>query len=293
MISSRKAIPMTTAMKRQAAEARLASESRQGTAAARDRAAAQRDQLAVARDLAATERDRVSAMRDHQSRTAALEAARLVADLDREDGGRDRRDAGRDRRDASRDRRDADRDRRDADRDRDQAAEELEALTFDELTKTRRRGPGLRDLEQAINRASLTRQQLAVAYVDVDGLKALNDSEGHAAGDELLKNVTDVVRSDLRRYDSIVRLGGDEFLCVLPGAGICGASSALGHARESIARAVRHGSISVGVAELEPQDTWETLVARADQDLIAKRGLEASRVIAAQDNWSQKRATRS
>jgi len=52
--------------------------------------------------------------------------------------------------------------------------------------------------------------------VDVDGLKAMNDSRGHAAGDQLLREIADSIRAHLRPYDLSVRYGGDEFLCALP-----------------------------------------------------------------------------
>lgn len=134
---------------------------------------------------------------------------------------------------------------------------------------------GLHDLEQEIDRARRTEQQLAVAYVDVDGLKTLNDSQGHAAGDQLLRSITGAMRASMRRYDLIVRLGGDEFLCILPGAGISGAASAIDHVRDSIA-SVGHGSISAGVAELAPQDSWEGLIARADEDLLVNRARDTA-----------------
>lgn len=54
-----------------------------------------------------------------------------------------------------------------------------------------------------------------MAYVDAVGLKTLNDTEGHAVGDELLKRVVQLIRTHLRPYDLIIRLGGDEFLCAM------------------------------------------------------------------------------
>jgi len=65
-----------------------------------------------------------------------------------------------------------------------------------------------------------SRDALAVAYVDVVGLKAVNDSRGHGAGDALLQRAVDGIRGHLRSYELIVRLGGGEFLCVMSGATI-------------------------------------------------------------------------
>ena len=61
-----------------------------------------------------------------------------------------------------------------------------------------------------------------VAFIDVDGLKAVNDERGHADGDELLRGVVQCVKRNLRPYDFIVRFGGDEFVCVLCGQNLSG-----------------------------------------------------------------------
>ena len=55
-----------------------------------------------------------------------------------------------------------------------------------------------------------------LAFVDVDGLKEVNDSEGHLAGDALLQLVGETIRANVRPYDVIVRYGGDEFVCAMP-----------------------------------------------------------------------------
>ena len=64
-------------------------------------------------------------------------------------------------------------------------------------------------------RARRAQQPLLVAFVDVDGLKAVNDEYGHAAGDTLLRAVVTALSSMLRPYDVVIRYGGDEFICVL------------------------------------------------------------------------------
>jgi diguanylate cyclase (GGDEF)-like protein len=61
---------------------------------------------------------------------------------------------------------------------------------------------------------------LSVAMVDVDGLKAVNDQYGHDAGDELLVQLAQIARRSCRRGDAVGRYGGDEFLFVLPEAGL-------------------------------------------------------------------------
>lgn len=240
-----------------------------GAAKVRDEAAVMRDEDAIDRDLAAGERDRLAGLRDEQARH--VDRGSLPPRQQGEYAALDREHAARDRERAARDRERAARDREQAIRDRDAASRDLLALTTDDLTKTRRRGPGLSELQREIDRARRTNQPLTVAYVDVDGLKAINDTDGHTAGDDLLVGITDALRSDLRSYDSIVRLGGDEFLCVLPGVGIDAARAALHHVRDWILESTEHGSISIGFAQLESEETRESLIARADRNLMTNR----------------------
>lgn len=72
-------------------------------------------------------------------------------------------------------------------------------------------------LQLELAHAKRNKEQLAVAYVDLDGFKEINDKFGHAAGDALLRAVADRMRGALRAGDTIARLGGDEFVIVLPG----------------------------------------------------------------------------
>ena len=76
----------------------------------------------------------------------------------------------------------------------------------------------MRSVVHEIARANRSAEPLTLAFVDVDGLKTVNDTQGHAVGDTLLRNVVTARRSGLRETDLIVRYGGDECLCVLPGA---------------------------------------------------------------------------
>ena len=70
-------------------------------------------------------------------------------------------------------------------------------------------------LEREINRARHGNGHLVLAYIDVDGLKQVNDSHGHGAGDALLRDVAGAIQKHLRSYDTLVRVGGDEFVCAL------------------------------------------------------------------------------
>jgi diguanylate cyclase (GGDEF)-like protein len=108
-----------------------------------------------------------------------------------------------------------------------------------------------------------------LAFVDVDGLKATNDSLGHAAGDRLLREIVGRIRAHLRSYDLIVRYGGDEFACLLT-LSTSETARRFEMVRAELAEAGQ-GSITVGLAELRPQDSVEDLIARADQALYRQR----------------------
>lgn len=70
-------------------------------------------------------------------------------------------------------------------------------------------------LQQAMSQAQRRNQRLAVAYIDLDGFKSINDHHGHEAGDQLLTTIATRMRQALRENDTIARLGGDEFVAVL------------------------------------------------------------------------------
>ncbi len=108
-------------------------------------------------------------------------------------------------------------------------------------------------------------------FLDIDGLKATNDSRGHRAGDALLKRVGGVLHTHLRSYELIIRLGGDEFLCALLDATIQNVRHRFDQITSELALEPEGGSVTVGFAELAPGDTPMALIDRADTDLIAAR----------------------
>ena len=101
------------------------------------------------------------------------------------------------------------------DRQRRRAHRELERrATFDALTGCYNRGAILELLERELAREDGA--GIGVIYVDLDKFKPVNDTLGHAAGDELLAGVAERLRELTRREDDVGRLGGDEFLVLLP-----------------------------------------------------------------------------
>ncbi len=156
-------------------------------------------------------------------------------------------------------------------RDRARAALDRELAESDDLTGVRRRGPGLGQLAKEIDRARRASQSLVLAFIDVDGLKRVNDTRGHLAGDALLRSVADALRTRLRSYDLIIRVGGDEFICALPDSEVESVRHRFAEAGDALAASPTGGSISVGYAQLCAGDSAETLIARADANLLAER----------------------
>jgi diguanylate cyclase (GGDEF)-like protein len=268
----------TTDQREHNAQARLAVADRRDAAAhARDLAATARDQAADARDLTLAARDDAEAQYHRAGAGSGAEsvirgaAARSRAARQRAMAAEQRALAARDRRAAAHDRARAAAERSQALADRQALARELAAAACDALTGARTRAAGLTELDLELDRCRRTGAPLVVAYVDVVGLKAINDSEGHAAGDAMLKRVVAHISAQLRPYDLIIRLGGDEFLCAMSNVTFADARARF----RLIAAAITpsptdDGAIRTGFAALRPDDDGAgALMARADTELIA------------------------
>ncbi len=247
-------------------------------AAARDAVAQARDLAALARDQAAELRDRKlaarGAAREAQGRAKTGVAIVLLAAEDRRRAAADRAAAaeGRiraaaDREQAARDRELAAHDRSQAQADRDTLLAQLAIAETDQLTGTRTRAAGLTDLGHEVDRAHRTNGRLVVAYVDIVGLKAVNDAHGHFAGDALLQRAVRGIRRRLRSYDLIVRVGGDEFVCAMPDATIEGARQRFAEIETTLKADPDPCEITVGFAALAPEDSPAELIQRADAEL--------------------------
>jgi diguanylate cyclase (GGDEF)-like protein len=195
----------------------------------------------------------------------------LRAALDRRRAAEERAGAADERARATEERAVSARERDLAARDRAQAAAERAASETDELTHVRRRGAGIEQLRREIDRAARACDQLVVTFIDVDGLKQVNDSQGHLAGDALLVAVADSLRTCLRSYDLIMRFGGDEFVCALPNADIKDVRERFAQVSDRLAATPPRASITVGFAQLDKNDTPEDIIHRADSDLLAHR----------------------
>jgi diguanylate cyclase (GGDEF)-like protein len=159
----------------------------------------------------------------------------------------------------------------------------VELSITDPLTGVPNRRHLFQQLDAEINRANRFGTQLSLLMVDIDHFKRLNDSAGHSAGDDVLREVCALMRQRVRRVDTLARYGGEEFVIVLPQVTRTEALEVAEKLRRSVADAPiphrevqpdKRVTISVGVANL-PIDATEQarLVDCADAALYAsKRG---------------------
>lgn len=242
----------------------LTSEDRDRTADDRDRTSEAHDKASEARDARSEARDARAAVREQRDGRFDADAA-----ADRAGAKRDRRGSAGDRKHSEDDRKHSEDDRDAASSDRVRAAEERAKLVVDGLTGAHQRAPGLAELEREIVKARRTGQPFVLAFVDVDGLKAINDTRGHAAGDEVLRQVVAVVKEVVRDYDLIIRYGGDEFICGLLDLDLDKAANRFANLRKDLAG--HGGAFSVGLAVLSVNDTLQDLIDRADLAMYEQR----------------------
>jgi len=156
---------------------------------------------------------------------------------------------------------------------------ELEKLVdSDTLTPLYNRRRFIRELQATVEATRAGSRTASVMFIDMDGLKSINDSHGHGAGDAALVEVAQILLNDSAPGDLVARIGGDEFAILMPDTGYEDAFAAA----ERICRAVKAHeavvgdvrlelSVSVGVAELRPGDNVDTLLSRADEHMYACR----------------------
>jgi len=132
--------------------------------------------------------------------------------------------------------------------------------------------------------ATVTGEPISFVLCDVDGFKTVNDEHGHERGDAVLKEVAYVMRRSLRSFELVYRLGGDEFLIVLPGAALDDALQLGERVRVALEQARPGGlevTVSVGVASARGAVAFDSLFRAADEALYVAKHEGRNRVAAA------------
>jgi diguanylate cyclase len=163
-------------------------------------------------------------------------------------------------------------------RDLDEARKES---MLDPLTKVFNRKSFDEGLVRAIDEAQVTGEPLSLIMIDIDHFKRFNDSYGHQTGDQVLRLVAMMLKSNIKGKDLAARYGGEEFAAILPDTTYADAL----HVAENVRRAVQAKELlkrstneklgritsSFGIASLRPADTAASLIERADRCLYAAK----------------------
>ncbi len=161
--------------------------------------------------------------------------------------------------------------------------------TLDHLTRAYNRKKLDEIMPMEMHRARRYSRHLAVAILDIDNFKNVNDVYGHSTGDVVLKTLAEIVKANLRNTSYFFRLGGEEFLIVVPETDINGIRILSERIRQIIEgysfENVGTITVSFGVVQLENEDTVETLLKRADIALYQAKSSGKNRVCAME--WYQ------
>ena len=159
----------------------------------------------------------------------------------------------------------------------------------DSLTKLYTRSHFDREMQAAIEFAHRSKKPFSLILIDIDHFKKVNDTYGHATGDVVLRQVAVRITKVLRKYDTAYRYGGEELAVLLPGTGIKQATRTAERLREKVeAQKVRGANnelvattVSLGVAQFQPDDDADSLFKRADARLYKAKESGRNQVVPA------------
>jgi diguanylate cyclase (GGDEF)-like protein len=145
-----------------------------------------------------------------------------------------------------------------------------------------------RRLDEEIGRAMRTGGPLSCLLIDLDNFKLVNDRHGHQAGDAMLRSVVHSLVGEFRAFDRVARYGGDEFVVILPNAGLESAAAAAARALERLHTLSSDGtgsgvSASIGVAQWQAPMTTDALLEACDAALLRSKRQGKGRVTRASE----------
>ncbi|NNJ27359.1 diguanylate cyclase [Alienimonas chondri] len=160
------------------------------------------------------------------------------------------------------------------------------AATRDALTGVANRGELESRLSRALRESSEEGRPLAVMFLDLDKFKMINDTWGHGVGDEVLKHLSTLLKTECYSGETVGRYGGEEFVIICPQTDLEAAAKRADRLRRAIADTKVNGrtqprpTASFGVAAAEEGDTVESLVQRADAGLYLSKETGRNKVTA-------------
>jgi diguanylate cyclase (GGDEF)-like protein len=166
-------------------------------------------------------------------------------------------------------------------------AQANEVSNLDALTFLPNRRQVIRELQDEVQRAQRYSSLLSISMLDVDHFKLVNDTYGHAVGDQVLREIAMQLRDHIRHPDMVARYGGEEFLILLPNSTKEAASEQAARLCKRVRDAIIHVddhdihvTLSIGVAQFQHGvDNWQTLLGRADTALYEAKN-------AGRDQWA-------
>jgi diguanylate cyclase (GGDEF)-like protein len=141
-----------------------------------------------------------------------------------------------------------------------------------------------RVLKEELAKRKRYRKELSVILLDLDNFKNLNDTAGHLAGDRALQIMGKVLQRNIRKHDKAGRMGGDEFLVVLPETGVKGATTLAQRIRIDLQKSLSREfaaaglSASIGIANCTQDEESENLLERADLALYRAKADGKNRI---------------
>ncbi|HEX7650488.1 MAG TPA: GGDEF domain-containing protein [Noviherbaspirillum sp.] len=157
-------------------------------------------------------------------------------------------------------------------------ADKHHLATHDELTGLLNRRAINSGGDREVRLATRLKLPVAIAFVDIDHFKHINDTQGHEAGDTVLVELAQVLGEACRNVDLVGRYGGEEFCLIFPGTGRANAEVVARRLVDAVRMRAfsigREVTVSVGVASLEPEEedrSWSALVRKADRALYAAK----------------------
>ena len=166
-----------------------------------------------------------------------------------------------------------------------------EVIVIDPLTGVANRQGMIAKLQQEHERTIRNNEPCSIGMIDFDRFKHINDTFGHQVGDKVLHLAGQYLAASLRRYDSIFRYGGEEFLVILPGISSEAAQASLDRIRcglealpiETNEALTIHITASFGIAQLKEGTTVEESIYHADQALMAAKNMGRNRIVIWED----------